>query len=168
MSAKSFFAGALALALTTSTAMAGTVATPEILARGQYLATIMDCNGCHTPGSMMGKPDFEHALSGGDVGFQIPGLGIFWPPNLTSDAETGLGTWSEDDIVKAVRTGVRPDGRHLAPAMPYHAYSRLTDEDAMALATFLKSLPPVANAVPPVAGPDETPKAPYLTVAMPQ
>jgi mono/diheme cytochrome c family protein len=79
--------------------------------RGEYLVTIMDCTGCHTPGTFLGKPDMQRPLAGSEVGFQIPGLGIFYPPNLTPDPETGLGKWSEADIIKAVRTGVRPDGR---------------------------------------------------------
>ena len=57
-------------------------------------------------------------------------MGIFYPPNLTPDRETGLGAWSEGDIVTAVRTGARPDGRILAPVMPYHNYARLTDADS--------------------------------------
>ncbi|HZH26491.1 MAG TPA: hypothetical protein VEY95_04840 [Azospirillaceae bacterium] len=101
------------------------------------------------------------------MGFQIPGLGIFHPPNLTPDRETGLGDWSEADIIKAVRTGVRPDGRMLAPVMPYPSYGKLTDEDAQAPAAYLKSLKPVRNQVPPVAGASEKPTAPYLTVVMP-
>jgi mono/diheme cytochrome c family protein len=137
-------------------------------ARGDYLARIMDCTGCHTPGTLMGKPDQARYLAGGDVGFQIPGLGYFWPPNLTPDKETGLGAWSEADIVRAVRTGVRPDGRMLAPAMPWHSYAALTDKDARDLARYLKSMAPVRNAVPPLAGPDATPSAPYLTVVMPK
>ena len=136
--------------------------------RGKYLATIMDCGGCHTTGVFLGKPDPARAFAGSEVGFQIPGLGIFYPPNLTPDAETGLGTWSEADIVKAVRTGVRPDGRVLAPAMPYAHYGKLTDADAYALAAYLKSLKPVRYAVPAITGPSEKPAAPYLTVVMPK
>jgi mono/diheme cytochrome c family protein len=136
--------------------------------RGEYLARIMDCTGCHTPGALMGKPDQARYLGGGDVGFQLPGLGIFWPPNLTPDKEAGLGAWSEADIVRAVRTGARPDGRMLAPVMPWHSYAALTDKDARDLARYLKSMAPVRNAVPPLAGPDATPAAPYLTVVMPK
>jgi mono/diheme cytochrome c family protein len=95
--------------------------------RGEYLVTIMDCTGCHTPGTFLGKPDLQRSLAGSEVGFQIPGLGIFYPPNLTPDPDTGLGKWSEADIIKAVRTGVRPDGRQLVPIMPYHSYGKLTD-----------------------------------------
>ncbi len=121
--------------------MAGVPATAQTQTqRGEYLVTIMDCTGCHTPGTFLGKPDMQRPLAGSEVGFQIPGLGIFYPPNLTPDPETGLGKWSEADIIKAVRTGVRPDGRQLAPVMPYHSYGKLTDADAKALVSYLKSI----------------------------
>ena len=136
--------------------------------RGEYLVTIMDCTSCHTSGTFLRKPDMQRPLAGSEVGFQIPGLGIFYPPNLTPDPETGLGQWSEADIVKAVRTGVRPDGRQLVPIMLYHSYGKLTDGDARALATYLKSLKPVMNRVPGPVGVNEKPSAPYLTVVMPQ
>ncbi|MBD0273632.1 MAG: cytochrome c [Acetobacteraceae bacterium] len=137
------------------------------LPRGQYLATVMDCGGCHTGGALAGQPDPKLHLAGSNIGFGIPGVGVFYPPNLTPDRETGLGSWSEADIVRAVRTGERPDGRVLAPIMPWRNYAALTDEDARALARHLKSLPPVRNAVPRMAGADEKPPAPYLTVVAP-
>jgi hypothetical protein len=107
-------------------------------------------------------------LAGSEVGFQIPGLGIFYPPNLTPDPDTGLGEWSEADIITAVRMGVRPDGRQLVPIMPYHSYSKLTDTDAKALVGYLKSMKPVRNQVPAPIGPNEKPTAAYLTVVTPQ
>jgi len=73
------------------------------LERGEYLARIMDCGGCHTTGALKGQPDQARYLAGSDVGFELPGLGIFYPPNLTGDVETGLGAWSEEEIVAAVR-----------------------------------------------------------------
>lgn len=136
--------------------------------RGAYLATIMDCGGCHTTGALVGKPDPARHLAGSNVGFQIPGLGIFYPPNLTPDDETGLGAWSEVDIVKAVRTGERPDGRILAPVMPYHNYGKLTDADALALASYLKSLPAIRHQTPPLTPASAPAPAPYLTVVMPE
>jgi mono/diheme cytochrome c family protein len=161
-------AAALGLALSGAGSAADPPRAQERLKRGEYLATIMDCGGCHTPGALLGKPDRERDLGGSEVGFQIPGLGIFYPPNLTSDRDTGLGTWTEADIVKAVRTGVRPDGRVLAPVMPYGHYGRLTDADANALASYLKSLKPVRNQAPAITGPSEKPRAPYLTVVVPE
>ncbi|HWA46396.1 MAG TPA: cytochrome c [Hypericibacter adhaerens] len=136
--------------------------------RGRYLATIMDCGGCHTPGAMTPQPDLTHPLGGSDLGFEIPGLGVFYPPNLTPDQETGLGHWSEAEIIDAVRKGVRPDGRELAPIMPWHSYGALTDADAKALVAYLKSLPPFPHKVPGPFGPQEKPTAPYFTVAVPQ
>lgn len=122
--------------------------------RGQYLVTVMGCTDCHTPGHFLGQPDMARFLGGSDVGFEIPGLGIFHGPNLTPDP-TGLGAWTEDEIVTAIRTGTRPDGRHLAPAMPWMSYATLTDEDALAIAAYLKTLPPVANKVPGPFAPGE-------------
>jgi len=152
--------------------LAGFAAAPALAEgtkeRGRYLATIMDCGGCHTPGAMTGQPDMAHALGGSDLGFEIPGMGVFYPPNLTSDKETGLGNWSAAEIVAAVRTGVRPDGRELAPVMPWHSYGALTDADAKALAAFIKSLPAFSHKVPGPFGPGQTPTAPYFTVAVPK
>ena len=109
----------------------------------------MDCTGCHTRGALTGRPNPDLFLAGSEAGFHLPGLGYFYPPNLTPDLATGLGDWSEDDIVRAIRTGERPDGRMLAPIMPYHSYSALTDADARAVAAFLKSLAPVVFAEEP-------------------
>ncbi|WP_119417892.1 c-type cytochrome [Desertibaculum subflavum] len=136
--------------------------------RGAYLARIMDCGGCHTPGALVGKPDQLRYLAGSEIGFEIPGVGIFYPPNLTPDRETGLGNWSAAEIIKAVRTGARPDGRLLVPIMPYHSYGELTDTDAKALAAYLKSMPPVHNKAPGIVGPSEKPSAAYLKLAIPE
>ena len=159
---------AVPLLLGAGAAAAAPASTKEAVSRGEYLAAIMDCGGCHTPGMLVGKPDPQRHLGGSEVGFQIPGLGTFYPPNLTPDKETGIGEWSVDDIMRAVRTGVRPDGRVLAPVMPYHSYAKLSDEDAQALATYLKGIKPVRIKVPAIAGPSETPTAPYLAVTMPK
>ncbi|MFO1035920.1 MAG: c-type cytochrome [Geminicoccaceae bacterium] len=135
--------------------------------RGAYLARIMDCGGCHTTGALIGRPDPARHLAGSDVGFAIPDLGVFYPPNLTPDEATGIGHWTTADIVKAVRTGVTPEGRELAPVMPWRSYAALSDEDATALALYLKSLPPVDHKAPPMTGASETPPAPFLAVVMP-
>src|SRR6185295_3099062 len=88
---------------------------PASASRGEYLVRIMDCAGCHTPGALTGKPDFTRNLAGSTVGFRLPGAGVFYPPNLTPDPDTGLGRWSEAQIARAVRHGERPDGRRLMP-----------------------------------------------------
>jgi mono/diheme cytochrome c family protein len=156
------------LVLAGAIASASSTSAQDSVKRGEYLVTIMDCGGCHTPGYLLGKPDMQRFVGGSDVGFQIPGLGIFYPPNLTPDLTTGLGKWSSADIIKAIRTGVRPDGRQLVPVMPYHSYSKLTDADAQALVIYLKSLKPIQNQVPPITGANEKPTAAYMTVIMPQ
>jgi len=171
-SAQLFNAKTLIAAALATLAFGTLLATPAAGAdtrvqRGEYLVHIMDCTGCHTPGALAGKPDMERFLAGSNIGFGIPDLGIFYPPNLTPDKETGLGDWSEADIVKAIRTGERPDGRVLVPVMPYHSYAKLTDDDAFALAAYLKSMKPVGNKAPAMVGPSEKPVAPYLTVKMP-
>lgn len=163
-------AGAASLVL--GAALAGAVLPGALraetkIARGEYLSRIMDCGGCHTGGALVGKPDPARHLAGSEVGFAIPGLGIFYPPNLTADEETGIGSWSAAEIIDAVRTGVTPDGRELAPVMPWRSYAVLTDADAAALAAYLQSLPAVKFAEPGFVGWGETPPAPYLTVAVP-
>jgi len=136
-------------------------------ARGEYLARIMDCGGCHTGGALAGPPDPRLHLAGSQIGFGIPEVGVFYPPNLTPDRETGLGAWSEAELVRAIRTGVRPDGRVLAPVMPWNNYAALTYADARALARYLRSLPPVRNATPAMVGATQAPSAPYLSVVVP-
>ncbi len=88
-------------------------------------------------------------MSGGD--HPIAGnLGRFFPPNVTPDKTTGLGTWTTADIAKAIKTGHTPDGRVLSSAMPWRTqFSAMTDEDAGAIALYLQSLPAIRNAVPP-------------------
>ena len=115
--------------------------------RGEYLATVMGCNDCHTPGAMYGQPDFSRALSGSELGWQGP-WGTSYARNLTPDKETGIGTWTEAQIVTAIRTGVRPDKRMLNPPMPWQDFARLSDEDAHAIAAYLMSLPAVSHKAP--------------------
>jgi hypothetical protein len=92
-------------------------------------------------------------LAGSDTEFSLPGLGVFTPANLTPDPKTGIGTWTVDQIATAITTGVTPSGRILSPAMPWSDFAHLTHSDALAIATYLKSLPAVSNAVPGPAAP---------------
>ncbi|HEY1413716.1 MAG TPA: cytochrome c, partial [Rhodopila sp.] len=131
-------------------------ADPQV-ERGKYLVQIGACSDCHTPGHFLGHPDMARFLGGSDVGFGIPGMGVFAGPNLTPDKETGLGGWTPRQIVTAITTGERPDGRILAPAMPWREFTVLTESDAMAIATFLKSLPPIHNKVAGPFGPNDHP-----------
>lgn len=124
------------------------------LERGRYLVQIAGCTDCHTPGHFLGKPDAARFLGGSDVGFEIPGVGIVYGPNLTPD-KSGLGNWSAEEIVAAIRTGATPDGRGLVPVMPWPNLAALSDEDAFAIAAYLQSLDPVANEVPGPVPPGE-------------
>ena len=117
------------------------------IAGGKYLVIIAGCSDCHTPGALLGAPDMKRYLGGSDVGFSIPGLGVSVGQNLTPDKESGLGAWTSEQIIAAIRTGKTPEGKDLSPVMPYAAFSHLTDADAEAIAAFLKSLPPVSNKV---------------------
>lgn len=132
--------------------------------RGKYLVTVGGCTDCHTSGSFLGKPNMKEFLGGSDVAFTIPGLGAFVGPNLTPDKETGLGSWTRAQIVTAITTGKRPDGRVLAPIMPWMAFSHLTHRDAEAIAAYLKSLPAVHHKVAGPFGPTEKVSTFVMTV----
>ena len=140
--------GALALIVAIAPLASPARAADAQVERGKYLATIGDCIDCHTQGYFFAKPDMTRYLGGSDTGFSIPGAGVFIGQNLTPDRDTGIGDWSSADIVKTLRTGKRPDGRTLSGVMP--VFAQLTDEDALAIAAYLKSLPAVKNKV---AGP---------------
>src|SRR5215475_1168157 len=142
-------------------------ADPAQVARGKYLVTIASCHDCHTPGYFLGKPDMARYLGGSDVGFELPGMGVFVGPNLTPDKETGLGSWTDAQVVAAIQKGTRPDGRMLAPIMPYHAFANLTPQDAQAIVAFLRSLPPIENKVPGPFGPTETPTSFVMKIVAP-
>jgi mono/diheme cytochrome c family protein len=158
-------AGLAALAISWSMSCAHAASADQApIAQGKYLVTIAGCNDCHTPGYFLGKPDFSRTLAGSDVGFTIPGLGAFVGRNLTPDKETGLGNWTDDQIISAFTAGIRPDGRRLAPIMPWQELSHLTSDDAHAIVAYLRSLPPVKNAVPGPFGPKDIPSTLVFTI----
>jgi mono/diheme cytochrome c family protein len=149
-------------------ATAGAEAQQKRIERGKYLVTLGGCTDCHTPGYFFGKPDTSRYLGGSEVGFEIPGLGVFHGPNLTPDAETGLGKWTNEQIVAAIQTGARPDGRVLAPIMPWKAFANLSKSDARAITAYLKSLPAVKNKVPGPFGPNDKPTSFVMKIVPPQ
>ena len=118
------------------------------IARGEYLVTISGCNDCHTPGYFFGNPDTSKFLGGSDVGFEVPGAGVFARPQHNAGQGDRHRQLDPEQIVTAIQAGQRPDGRILAPIMPWHAFAHLTADDAMAIAAFLQSLKPVNNRVP--------------------
>ena len=157
-----------AAALVAATSAASIASAETQIERGAYLAHIMDCGGCHHTGAFTPQPNLETPLSGSDVGFEVPGMGFVYPPNLTPDEETGLGKWSDAEIITAFTTGVRPDGRQLAPMMPWMSYGHISAEDAAALVAYLRSLKPVKHKVPGPFAASDKPNAPYFTVVAPK
>jgi len=122
---------------------AGAVAASDA-ARGEYIVrSVAVCGSCHTGDP---KHDADGPLSGGTE-FHDWRIGTARASNLTPDPETGLGSWSEGEIVRAIRNGQSRDGRLLAPVMPYEWFHEMSDADAFAVARYLKSLPPVRNQV---------------------
>jgi nicotinate dehydrogenase subunit B len=106
---------------------------------GSYLAAAGDCVSCHTrPG---GK-----AFAGG-LALDTP-FGVIYSANITPDAQTGIGRWSEQQFTRAMREGTGADGRRLYPAFPYGAYTKLSDQDVRALYAYLRSLQPVKDRPP--------------------
>jgi mono/diheme cytochrome c family protein len=125
-------------------------ASPEVIARGKYLANhVAACVGCHSPveKDVPGEPPIESMLGGGRDFGDVPGSPVrLRPQNLTPDKETGIGGWTDGEIVRAIREGVSRDGHALFPAMPYLTYGNtLSDEDALAIVAYLRTLKPVKN-----------------------
>ena len=128
--------------------------TPERIARGEYIyVRVADCTSCHS------QRDFSRSLGpevlsgrgrGNVLSDLIKGLpGRVVASNITPDRETGIGTWTDGEKIRAIREGVDKDGRALFPMMPYEAFRRFSDEDVQALVAFLNSLPPIRNPLPP-------------------
>ena len=107
--------------------------------RGRYLAIAGDCSSCHTvPGS--GQP-----FAGGRP-IETP-FGVVVGANITPDPDTGIGAWSDETFVRALREGKGYHGQLLYPAMPYPYYTKLTESDALAIRAYLNTVKPVRNAV---------------------
>jgi len=128
-------------------ALTAIASAETLLERGSYLVNaIMGCDGCHTP-RPGGVFDMSKRFSGGsqiwdEKTFTVRGS------NITPDPETGIGSWSEADIKRALTEGVRPSGVPLAPQMPFAFYRILTPRDLDAVAAYIKSVAPVRNQVP--------------------
>jgi hypothetical protein len=147
----------------------------ENIARGEYLSKIMACNDCHTPWTMTSQgfePDMTRMLSGHPQDVAVTGppalgggtwgwagtstntafagpWGVSFAANLTPDRETGLGTWTADTFIAALRTGRHEgQGRPILPPMPYPQYRNATDEDLRSLFAYLQSIKPIPNRVP--------------------
>lgn len=139
----------VAIALTGLVLAAGPAAAQDakLLARGAYLMNgIVACGNCHAQRDEKGRVLTGRGLSGGFVFDEEPFKA--YAPNITPDPDTGIGKWSEAQIVRAIREGIRPDGSLIGPPMPIEFYHHMADDDARALAAYLKAQPPVRNVVP--------------------
>jgi len=124
----------------------GTASAQTPVERGNYLVnTIMACGNCHTPPSPTG-PVMAKFLSGG-LTFDTPAFEVT-APNITPDRETGIGTWSDNDIKKGITDGVRPNGIPLAPIMASAFYKALMPSDLDAVVAYLRTVKPLKNKVP--------------------
>ena len=137
----------LALALGAAlTAAAQAQSNGDLVKRGDYLVnTIMTCQNCHTPIGPKG-PDFSKALSGGLTWDEKPFK--VTAPNITPDKETGIGSWTDDQIKTLLRTGKRPNGVQIAEVMPTAFYGIITERDMDAIVAYLRTVKPVKNKVP--------------------
>jgi mono/diheme cytochrome c family protein len=121
------------------TGVPATLAQSDVVERGAYLARAADCKACHT---VRGGAPFA-----GGLAFRLP-FGTLYSPNITPDKETGIGSWSDADFVRAVHRGVDDEGVRLYPAFPYPAFTLMTDADVLAIKAYLFSLAPVRAVVP--------------------
>ena len=113
--------------------------------RGRYLVEVLGaCGNCHTPKGPQGDLPGKH-LAGG---FELDdSFGRWITPNITPDPETGIGRWTDDEVIRAIREGRGRDGKTLGPPMPFDLYRRLADSDVKAMVAYLRTVAPVRNAV---------------------
>jgi len=117
-----------------------------LLARGKYLMEgVVACANCHIARSDKSEPLYDKGLSGGML-FDDPAFKAY-APNITPDPETGIGKWTDAQLAKAIREGIRPDGSLIGPPMPIPFYRNLSDADLAAIIAYLKAQPPIKHAV---------------------
>src|SRR4030066_244709 len=140
MFVRACFALSAGLLFVAPRAVAADASTAELaIQQGEYIYRAAGCYGCHTDEKHAGKP-----LAGGHA-LATP-FGTFYTPNITPDAETRHGRWSEQDFLRALREGLSPSGDHYYPSFPYPSYTKLSDEDLRALWAYLRAQPPVQQA----------------------
>lgn len=151
-------------------------ASKEMIERGKYLVNATGCHDCHSPKVFTAAgpvPDESKAMAGHMAGSKLPEIdqrayapgfwylmssdltafvgpwGVSYAANITPDDQTGIGLWTEDIFVAAIRNGKHMgSGRPILPPMPWTYYRNMTDDDLKAIFAYLKSLPPIKNAVP--------------------
>ncbi len=152
MSTSARMLATMALALLSAAAATGVwaadpTANPAQLARGKYLMEgPVACANCHIARGDKGQPLFDKGMSGGMVFDEKPFTAR--SPNITPDAQTGIGLWTDAQLAKAIREGVRPDKSIIGPPMPMAFYRHIADDDLAAIIAYMRAQPAVANAVP--------------------
>jgi mono/diheme cytochrome c family protein len=140
------------LALATALLFAGTACTQEtsddaLLARGDYLANgIVACGNCHSSRTPEGE-FIEGMEFAGNYVIDDPAFSAY-APNITPDIRTGVGSWTDEELIRAIREGIRPDGRVLGPPMAFQLYRKISDNDIRAIVAYMRSVPAVENEVP--------------------
>jgi len=126
--------------------------TDEQIARGKYLVEgVSACGACHTPGPQGGAFHFEADLVAekhlAGAKFEEDVFTVY-SSNITPDVETGIGSWTDGEIIRAIREGVDKDGKTLFVLMPYVDFKDMSDNDVKAVVAYLRTIPPVKNKVP--------------------
>ena len=125
--------------------------SPDRIERGRYLyTTVADCDSCHAEHdyTRLYSPPASAARGTGAV-LQFKGLpGRLVASNITPDPETGIGSWTDGEKIRAIREGISKDGHALHPTMPYPSYRYMSDQDVQALVAYMDQLPPVRNPLP--------------------
>jgi mono/diheme cytochrome c family protein len=141
------FATLTLIVATASSLTAAQAQKPGSLARGKYLMeSIVACGNCHVARGPQGQPLFDQGLSGGMVFDEAPFKA--YAPNITPDRETGIGKWTDAQLAKAIREGIRPDKSVIGPPMAMPFYRQISDDDLTAIIAYLRAQPPVKNVVP--------------------
>ena len=143
-----------------------------VVQRGRYLVSLLGCASCHTDGALIGAPEEARALAGSRVGIAISDPmrvrypAVVYPPNLTPHPKAGIGAWSEEEIAELLRGGMDRHGGRALPVMPWQSYARLAEDDAMAIAHYLKNLAPNPHQAPGAVPEGEPASAPYVHVGL--
>jgi len=144
----------------------------SIVDHGKYLVNILGCANCHTDGALINEPNPAKQLAGSRIGIaytnplEDKNPGVVYPSNLTPDLETGIGNWTDIEMIKMIRSGVDRHGRRKLSVMPWPAYSVVSDDDALAVVSYLRSLAPVKHRVPDSVKPGEKASSPYVHFGM--
>jgi mono/diheme cytochrome c family protein len=163
-----FITSILVILSTAPSANASNSYQEDVLEHGKYLATIAGCIDCHTPFheeyqdpakmtldqlkvlsfNLGAAQDLNNKLLAGGRTFDLGPAGILFTRNLTPDMESGIGSWSDEQVKLAIKTGIDNEGKLLFPVMPYHVYNTMADSDLDALVAYLRSVKAVSNMIP--------------------